>query len=259
MQTCLIPFIIWNMALDDPKILKYLKWAFIVSITISGIYGLILTRLEGLNPYTSFLANYFDKVDSAEIYASSTAAVSRLSFSSAGKIQSTMVHPMTWGLLLCFLLIIFTTSYFKTKIKTYWLVIGLIGFNILISGVRTGIAALAVGSIYFLIRYRKFKLIIFALLFVSVFAIVIQSNEDLSKLFASFTDVSGTNSEVKGSSISMRLDQLQGAIHEINGIELVGKGYGWNSYYISKHGDHPVLLAFESLVFVVLCNNGIIG
>ena len=135
----------------------------------------------------------------------------------------------------------------------------MIGFNILISGVRTGIAALAIGYIYFLIRFRKFKLIFFTLLSISILAVVVQTNDDLSDLFASFTDVSGTKSNVQGSSISLRLDQLEGAIHEIKGVELVGKGYGWNSYYQLKNGEHPTLIAFESLVFVVLCNSGIIG
>ena len=57
----------------------------------------------------------------------------------------------------------------------------------------------------------------------------------------------------------MRLEQFQGAVNEIRGHELVGKGFGWSSNYIKENGYHPVLLAFESLVFVVLCNSGIIG
>lgn len=61
------------------------------------------------------------------------------------------------------------------------------------------------------------------------------------------------------SSIALRLEQLQGTLNEINTHFLVGKGYGWNNYYLSTHLTHPVILAFESLVFVVLCNSGILG
>lgn len=256
MPTCFLSFILWNMVLNDTKTLIYLKWAIIISIFISGIYGIFLTQLGGLNPYANLLSLFFEKEDMAEKLIGME---SRLSFSSAGKIQSTMIHPMRWGLLLCFLFSIFTSHYLKTKNHAYWLLIGLIGLNILISGVRTSIAALAIGSVYFLVRIKNFKLLIFAILFISIFSVVVQSNDDLSSLFASFVDVSGTASNVQGSSISMRLDQFDGAIHEIKGVEFAGKGYGWSGYYQLKHGDHPKLLAFESLVFVVLCNSGFIG
>jgi hypothetical protein len=183
----------------------------------------------------------------------------RLDFSSASKIQSTMAHPMTWTMLLCFSIIILIAIYLKTKNKKLWFLIGLIGFNILISGVRTGIAALAIGFIYYLVSYRNIKLIILTLVALLVMIIVIQSNESLSNLFTSFTDISGQKSDVSGSSISMRLNQLQGTINEIQGNEWAGKGYGWTGYYMSSNGVHPVILAFESIVFMVLCNSGFVG
>lgn len=256
MQSCILSFIIWNTVLYEPKVLHYIKWAFMISIVIAGVYGIFLMRLGGLNPYTSFLAEYFDKKDIADIYSQTP---TRLNFSTAAKIQSTMVHPMTWGLMLCFLFVLFLTLYLKTKNKFYWLFLCLISFNILISGVRTGIAALFFSFVYFLVRYPKPKVIAISILIVFALSVVVQLNEDVSNIFTSFSDVSGTKSEVKGSSISMRLDQLQGAVKVISNTPLVGKGYGWTSYYSSKHGDHPILLAFESLIFVVLCNSGILG
>lgn len=256
MQSCILSFIVWNLALTDQKSLNYFKWSFIISITIAGIYALFLMQMEGFNPYTSLVSNYFGIMDIAEDYST---VESRLDFSTAGKIQSTMFHPMTWSLILCFSIIIFSVMYLKTKDKKFWILIGLVGFNILISGVRTGIAALTIGFIYFLIRSRKIQLIILTLIVLTVLSLVIQSNDSLSNLFASFTDVSGQKSEVRGSSISMRLGQLQGAIAEIKGHELAGKGYGWTGYYMSQNGAHPKLLAFESLLFMIICNSGYIG
>jgi hypothetical protein len=257
MQTCILPLIIWNISTTDQKSLIYIKWSLIISISIAGIYGLFLMKMEGLNPYSSIVSTYSGVEDAAETFANINEA--RLNFSNAGKIQSTMNHPMTWTLTLCFLTIVFTTMYLKTKRLILWVLIGLIGFNILISGVRTGIAALAIGFLYFLIQHRKIKLIVYTLLFLAVSAIIIQSNDDLSNLFKSFYDISGQKSEVHGSSISMRIEQFQGVLNEINGHEWTGRGYGWNGYYISLNGDHPVLLAFESLLFIVPCNSGIIG
>jgi len=256
LSTCILPFVIWNIAKSDSKILGYIKYTLIISIIISCLYGLLLLKLNGLNPYTSFLAQYFGSVDVATLYSSSE---SRLSFSSAGKIQSTMIHPMTWALFLCFMILLFVTYSFRERNKWYWSLILLMIFNLLTSGVRTGIAALMIGAVYYFFRNMHFKMILYTALLVIVSYTVISSNNDLSNLASSFSDFSGEKSDVKGSSISMRLNQLSGSFKEIRGHELVGKGYSWNSYYQLKHGDHPVLFAFESLIFVVLCNSGIIG
>lgn len=257
MQTCILPLIIWNISIIDQKSLIYIKWALIISISIAGIYGLFLMKMEGANPYSAIVSTYSGVDDAAETYANINEA--RLNFSNAGKIQSTMNHPMIWTLTLCFLTIVFTTIYLKTKKIMLWVLLGLVVFNILISGVRTGIAALAFGFLYFLIRYRKIKLILLSILILSVSTIIIQNNEDLSNLFKSFYDISGKKSEVQGSTINMRIEQFQGVLNEIKGHEWAGRGYGWNGYYLSLNGDHPVLLAFESLLFIVVCNSGIIG
>lgn len=63
----------------------------------------------------------------------------------------------------------------------------------------------------------------------------------------------------KRSSIDMRMEQLNGCFREIQDCLIFGKGYEWCGYYMSIHDLHPVLLAFESLIFVVLCNSGIVG
>ena len=256
MQTCMVSFVMWNLALADEKTIVYIKWAFLIAITVAGIYGIYLMKMEGINPYINYLSEYFGKKDHSVRFSE---LESRLDFSSASKIQATMSHPMTWTLILNFSMILVLTLYLKTGNKLFWILIVLVGFNILISGVRTGIAALVLGFLYFLIRYRNIKIIILVFLMVVAFGVIVQSNESLSNLFASFTDVSGNKSDVSGSSISMRLKQLQGTINEIKGFEFAGKGYGWTGYYLSMKGIHPVILAFESLIFMILCNSGIIG
>ena len=184
---------------------------------------------------------------------------SRLSFSTAKNIQSTMSHPMRWALNLCFLTILFMVFSIKEKSKYYWPIIALILFNLLISGVRTGIASLIIAAGYYLIINRSIKTIFLGAVLLISLNVIIASNEDLSNIFNSLTDVKGTKSDVQGSSIALRLEQLEGCFKEIKNKELFGKGYGWTTYYQSIKGDHPVILAFESLIFVVLCNNGIVG
>lgn len=256
MQTIILPFIIWNIAKADSKMLYYFTWSITISIAIAGLYGLMLTQWGGINPYTSLLANYFKANDVAEVYMPSA---SRIAISTASKIQSTMAHPMTWGLYLCFTFVVFLAMYMKSKNLRYLFLLPFVGLNILLSGARTGIAALVIGAAYYLLRQRELKTLFLGLFLFVTLGMVIQSNDDLSNIFASFTDISGTKSDIHGSTISMRMDQLQGVFNELKGCELAGKGYGWNGYYISKHGDHPVILAFESLIFVILCNSGYIG
>jgi hypothetical protein len=71
--------------------------------------------------------------------------------------------------------------------------------------------------------------------------------------------LSETKSDVSGSSLTMRIQQFNGVLKEINGYEFFGKGYGWSSDYYTKNGDHPNILGFESILFVILCNFGFLG
>ena len=55
------------------------------------------------------------------------------------------------------------------------------------------------------------------------------------------------------------MSQMEGCLIEIKNNPLFGKGYGWTGYYEKNFGDHPIMLAFESLAYVVLCNSGFVG
>jgi hypothetical protein len=258
-NTCIIPFILWNIKLYNPKIVAYIKYSLIISILIAGLYGIFLMKLGGLNPYTSFLANYFDSYnDFADLFSTKS---TRLDFSSASKIQSTMIHPMHWALILCFFLVVFVSSLKRSSksLYIYILLIGLLGFNIIISGVRTAIASVLIGFSYFLFRNRNYKLILYSFVVISIGIFIITLNSDLSNIFVSFIDIDGSKSSIRGSSISFRLDQFDGVLYEIKDNPLVGKGYGWSQWYTSTFGAHSTIHSFESLIFMVLCNHGVIG
>ena len=40
---------------------------------------------------------------------------------------------------------------------------------------------------------------------------------------------------------------------------LLGKGYGWTQWYNSTFGGHPKARFFESIIYCVLVNTGIVG
>lgn len=255
--TCIIPFIFWNIYKIDKRIVIDYKVIIILSISIAIIYGLFLMQLNGINPYTSFLGKFFDI--SADAAANYSKEQSRIRFSTAGKIQATMGHPMTWALHLSFLMVMFFALLSVEKNKKYLVLLFFCAVSLLFSGVRTGIAALIIGSIYYLYRNRQIKTMFWSGILILLSYFVIMSDNDLTNLFTSFIDVDGTKSDVSGSSIQYRLAQLQGVVDEIKGSELTGNGYGWNVYFLSRYGNHPVIGCWESLFFVVLNNSGIIG
>lgn len=251
-----ISFVIWNLCLYDFKSLKIIKYCLSISFLLASFYGITLINLNGFNPYLMFLSNFFNVESASEIFSNID---SRLDFSNAGKIQSTMVHPMTWSLLLCFYSIIIFTYFLKSLNKFYLLFISILLINVLISGVRTGLITIVIGSLYLLFKNFNIKIASIALVFVLLLSFFILSNNSLSNLFNSFYELSETKNKVSGSSISLRLQQFDGALKIITSNPFFGKGYNWNVYYREIHGDHPVLLAFESLIFIVLCNNGVFG
>ncbi len=260
MNTLIIGFIFWNLTIKDDKIIKYTKWTLLISILISGIYGILLMNLHGFNPYITYLSVNFDTLHDVSEQIASLDIESRLSFSSARSIQSTMYHPMTWALNLVLFLCVFISIFFIEKKKWLLFVIVLLAFNLLISGVRTGIAACFIGFMYYNTVYLRKKTILYCFLGFFLLLILIESNSDVKNLIVSIVDINGTKSDdMKGSSLQLRFEQLRGSIDEIEGRLLQGKGYDWHVYYSSSKGNHPTIRAFESLIFIVLCDSGIVG
>lgn len=97
-----------------------------------------------------------------------------------------------------------------------------------------------------------------ALLLLFVGLVIMNVNEKLGDYVLSIFN-SGAAKDVSGSSLGLRLKQLYGCFNIIESNMLLGMGYRWNNFYQNVYGDHPQVLAFESLLFVVLCSWGIIG
>lgn len=254
MQTCILSFIIWNVSINDEKFVTYAKWSLIISILIAGIYAVLIMGLDGLNPYASFLSLYFNQeIDYAEKFGDSVRI----------RNQGTMYHPFAWVYYLSAFCPFFLTLFLKEKKKKifYIFLLCFIVFNIVIADVRTGIVSTVVALTYIYVRYNKinFKTIFYGIAIVFVLSLITMGNKELSERFLSLVDVSGTKSDVEGSSYQMRIDQFEGCFNEISHSPIFGKGYAWTTYYMSKNISHPVLLAFESLIFVVICNHGIAG
>ena len=253
MKCMILPFALWNYMRLDKSSIVFFRNVALMCITIAVLYGLFLTTMPGFNPYI-LLVSDANGSEFNEEYA--------LAFGEGrlwGRISSVFSHPMTFGL---FLGLAMVYTFFNRKnmnkyvFTTLFLVIVI---DTIVCGVRSVLGGIAVAIAFYFLQGRNFKIVfVFSILaFIGYF--VISNIPDLNSYIGSIADIHNNNQAVAGSSVEMRLAQFEGCLKEINNCFLQGKGFGWTGYYKSLHGDHPIILSFESLIFVVLCNSGFIG
>lgn len=253
MQTILLPIYVWHTMKWDASSINLFRKSLFLVIILSAIYGICLMPLHGFNPYIMEI-----QVLKGEEYQLGY-ALAEGSGRMFGRISSCFTHPMAYGLFLG-LSFIFVFSYRK-KISTtlFVFMIGMLSINVVACGVRSSLGALCVAMCFYLLFNGEAKLFLRTILIVIVGLVIVLQIPELSDYVTSIIDFQQKHTAVGGSSFDMRLSQLEGCFSEITNSPLIGKGFGWHLYYIEKYGDHPILLAFESLIFVVLCDNGVLG
>ena len=234
----------------DDSLKKQLRNTSIVCICIAFGYGLFLTTTGGINPYQIAIS----AANGVEWNKEYSAVVEGRLF---GRISSVFAHPMNYGLFLG-LSLVFLLSV-KEHIKKYKMIIMAVGIilAIFLSGIRSPIGALFATVLAYLLLMHKIRLMVQVGLIGCIGYLIIMSIPEMANYVGSIFSDKGSNTE--GSSLELRMTQLEGCIYEIRNNPLFGNGYGWTDYYKENFGDHPVILAFESLIYVVLCNSGYIG
>lgn len=251
MGTLILPMVLWNVARYDEHLVSNLRMTVLLCIIFIMGYGLFIAYLGGgVNPYL-LLVQTVNGVEFNESYIQVSGG--RL----FGRISSVFAHPMTYGMFLSLSVVyMFSIKKKLSKWKIWSLMImGVV--SVLLCGIRTPIGTLMVSFALYLLLNMRIKLLIQCSVFVLSIILFICLIPDLDSYVGSIF-VSNSN-DVSGSSIEMRFEQLGGCFTEISNSPIFGKGYSWANYYHSLKGDHPVILAFESLLFVVLCNNGFLG
>lgn len=252
MSTLIVPFVLWNVICKESSSVKLFRNVTIVSIFMATFYGLILTRFNGLNPYLLALSQ-ISGVEYNEDYA--MVGNGRM----FGRIFSCFGHPMTFGL---FLGLSFIYLYHNRKDLNYvvfWILFVMLSVDIVVCGVRSVIAGLIVAIAYFFLAGRQYRAMMQAAVACFIGYLIIMQIPELADYVGSVFDIQNKKQAVGGSSVEMRIDQLNGCLKEIQSDPLLGRGYNWHGYYQQIRGDHPVILAFESLIYVVLCDFGFVG
>jgi len=257
-----IAYIIWHIY-KTKKDVNVLILHILICIAVMSIYGVYCFAING-NPYIAVLnIAYKPTTDVLEIYSDFERGAL------LGRLQSTTTHPMTWAgftcLLCLFIFFILNTMKNNRVVKTLLVaLLVLVAFNMLVTGTRSAIGALGIGSIV-LFYYSKVStkfLIVIGIVFVLLLGLdtsIFGKYQALADSTIFVWNKQKTGS-VEGSTLDMRLRQLNGAIDLIgDGTFLFGKGYSWTQEYLKLYGDHPILLAFESIFFVVLIETGVVG
>lgn len=253
-----VGWIIYNKEEDIRQFIRIVG----VSVLLMGGYGLFCYATL-TNPYVSLMnLIYAPKMDALGFMEEQRAGI-------AGRIQGTMLHPLIWGGA-CMLLFYFMTLASRRASLYYTIsVLAVLFLNVVFSGSRAALLALLFGIGYYFITSNvklKLRLVSYGLALFAFLAALIYLVPSFSKyqnFFEStvyfWDDTYQKTGAVKGSTVALRLSQLNGSFDMIESSPIFGLGQGYTAFYSSTYGIHPVLAGFESVVFLALVETGIVG
>ena len=254
---CFVGWFILSRYADIRDFIKIISMAAV----IAALYG-TYCYISSSNPYISLVNSIYQPVlDALSFMEYERGGI-------VGRIQGTMTHPLIWGgsCMVLFVLFFSQGEYMNRYIR--FAVLALLTINILFSGSRSALlsmmAALAVifyvGNIEIKKTYLVYAVFGAVALLVALYQVPpLAKYKDLFESTVFFWDEQQSEN-IRGSSISMRLEQLEGAFDMIDDGNLVtGLGQGFIKYYSTTLGVHPVLRGFESIVFMALVESGILG
>jgi hypothetical protein len=220
-----------------------------------NIYA-IYCFFSGLNPYVTVLSILYRAQDNAEVFANTERG------GLVGRVQSTTFHPMFWSVILVLSLFASYIFYHKDRKMLFYTIAPLVMINLLICGVRSGIFAFFAGLLVFFTRSssRSILILFSCVLFLFLIGIDTSIFGQYQPYVDSIVHFADTEKNIRGSTVQSRLSQLDGAVNLwVNGGLIVGKGFGWCANYYATKGDHPAVLGFESIVYIVIIDSGVLG
>lgn len=244
-----------NLVLKSaPNSITLFRNVLIGCIIVAALYGLFLTRLDGINPYLLYMSDLSGSGNKDSIISYSIAKGSGRLF---GRIYSCFQHPMLYAFFLGLSIIYIYNNRLKLNKFLLLFLFLILLLNIIFCGVRSVVGGLVISAGFYLLFSRNYKSLIYLVISYVVYYFIFRHIQYLNEYLFSF--VNDQNSNIRGSSLELRTDQFEGCLKEIKNDLLFGKGYGWTANYLTQKGDHPTMLAFESLIFSLLCNAGFAG
>ena len=241
------------------------KFALIL-VLVTCVYG-VYTYAIGTNLYSLLVQIYYPEANDFEKYMEEERA------GLEGRIGGFIGHPVFYAgmMMIFFYLVLYFSLQMMKKKNRAWFFFSVvcmlaIAVNLFLTGTRSAMVAVAVGLAYYCVRVLSYsKLMIIGASIVGVIGVmatfpIFGKYQPMVDSIVYFWDDDKTSGEIKGSSVSMRLNQLEGTFDIISGPRILfGNGAGWIRKYMEKNGKHPVLLGFESLLFSGLVQYGVLG
>lgn len=232
----------------------------ILLLIISGIYG-IYTYVTLYNPFAEYVilthSLFEDQGMSDEIFNTERGFIH-------ARISGFTVHPLLYGgvLVLCFYLLMLNfiniargwRKLFLALVLSFCLIL------IILTGSRSILIGLLCGVVYYFTKmypHKMVRCVILGIAFFMIFGLTIEDEFIRSVLF--FWE---DNEEIKGSSSSMRINQIEAAFDVIsNDFQsfLFGFGNGWCARYVLKYGNIPPFQGFEGVFISSLVEFGVLG
>lgn len=234
------------------------KYNQLKSIATSLFYSTIILTLFGIQ---NLLTNNSFFINSI--------GISDISFADSDRfrVQAMFINPFDYGFICIIVLLFYLYLHSKDTISTkrFWIVIACCIFGIIFCGCRTIILCAAIGISLYYLRINKFnnnfKLIsVTCVLLVTSYLTIPFIRDKIDQT----TTIFQTNSEVKGSSIEMRITQFLAVLYYTKDNLWYGNGkdyflidLGWADGF--ENAVDKDLCGLEGVLFVLLLEHGIIG
>lgn len=243
--------------------LKRVYNCIVICFIVFGVYG-IINYVSGVSLYTSFIAETYNTIDFGNRYT--------ISGDSRFRVVSFAWHPIYYGLLLSFAILLIVFIYYEKKMKVftvsfYMLVLMLLSINLILTNSRTPLIALFIGLSFFYLFAIKIgnKLRIALIGVIIVFSTVSVSPEALKLVDETINTFTSKGSKLEGSSFEMREAQLAASIIIFNKSPYFGNGFNFISEDLGFSSDkdksesNSDFAGFESYIYKLLIEQGSIG
>lgn len=248
----MMPIMFYLMMCRHESFVKEFIYCLVIVLLLAGVYELVEYAL-GINPFFTYLML---NVDEDYLLGKFYLGGERLGML---RVQSLFVSPnnLIYGAFIMSMVAVFNLSHkYKEKIKFSLSLTFFTLLLILLTNSRTVLIASVVILFPLFIPSRKnIKTIVVGLVIVLFAAPFLYKYVDN---FTSSFSVSG-KSDIEGSSVTMRSEQLAASFQIFWESPLIGHGYDATDYYIEEKGWRDELRGGESIWFRLLIDRGLLG
>ena len=245
----ILPFVILSIVIYDKRNASILTGIMYIVIAISSLYCLFLVTMPGYNPYIDAIYPILGQevIDQDKVLLEGIRLF--------GYISSVYPHVTEFGCFLIFASVFLLYQFKRDRSIIPKILFGLVLASVIVCGSRSVLLGEGLVIMVYLLYHNQFKVLIVASILISVVVLLIYLYlPDYWQYVNSIGDDS-----VNGSSIDLRLQQYRGCFEAIEHSFTCGLGYNWTGWYLKMYGGHPTMIAFESCLMQILCNNGIVG